>query len=133
VTQQPLLPRELQIAASACLVAFLAWVVYLIRYHRLSLRDSLFWLLSTFAALLVTLFPESLRWTAAGLHVEVPSNALFGAAIVYLALNLLSTTITASNQAARLRRVTQECTLLRAEIDELRTRVDGTVPPRRAS
>jgi hypothetical protein len=123
MTPETLLPRELQVLAALVLLAFLGRVLYLVRYHRLSLRDSLLWLLSTSAALLMTLHPEALRWAAKRLAITVPSNALFALAILYLALNLLSLTIATSNAASRVRRLTQECALLRAEVDALRARL----------
>ncbi|HTP25795.1 MAG TPA: DUF2304 domain-containing protein [Anaeromyxobacteraceae bacterium] len=125
-----LLPLHLQLFAAAILVSFLAWVVHLIRYHMLSLRDSLLWLLSTTAGLVATIFPVTLRWTATALGITVPSNALFALAFVYVLLNLLAATIAISGNAARVRRVAQECTLLRAEIAALRTRVDALTASR---
>jgi hypothetical protein len=122
MTSNALLPVELQVVAALVLLAFLSRVLYLIRYHRLSLRDSLVWLLSTLAGLVMTLHPGALRWTADRLAIAIASNALFALAILYLALNLLSLTIATSNSASRVRRLTQECALLRAEIDALRAR-----------
>lgn len=122
---QPLVPLHLQILAAAVLVALLSVVVVLIRRHHLGLRDSLLWLLSTSAALLVTIFPSALEWLAHALGIAVPLNALFAAAFVYVLLNLLSATIAISSAAARLRRVTQECALLRGELEELRARLDA--------
>ncbi|GEJ56371.1 DUF2304 domain-containing protein [Anaeromyxobacter diazotrophicus] len=121
----PGLPLHLQLFAAAVLLLFVGWLVYLIRYHRLSLRDSLLWLVSTSGALVATLFPGTLRWFARGLNIEVPSNALFALAFVYVLLNLLALTVSMSGQAARTRRLTQECALLRAELDTLRERLDG--------
>lgn len=122
---QAVMARELRLFAALVLVLFLSWVVRLIRSNRLSLRDSLLWFLSTAAALLVTLFPGVLVWVSRALGVEVPSNALFALAFVYVLSNLLSVTIAASGNAARTRRLTQECALLRAEIEGLRARVEG--------
>jgi|SRR5437763_8816799 len=120
----PLLPFELQIVAGATLIAFLAWVLYLVRFKRLSLRDSLLWLVSTTVVALFTVFPRLLSDVARALAVQVPSNALFALAILYLALNVLSLTIALSNGASRARRLAQECALLRAELDVMRTRVE---------
>jgi hypothetical protein len=120
---QPLLPFELQIVAVATLFAFFGWVLYLVRFRHLSLRESLLWLVSTGVVLLFTLFPRLLRELAGAIAVQVPSNALFALAILYLALNVLSLTIALSNGAARARRLAQECALLRAELDDVRTRV----------
>ena len=120
----PLLPFELQIVAGATLIAFLAWVLYLVRFKRLSLRDSLLWLVSTTVVALFTVFPRLLSDVARALAVQVPSNALFALAILYLALNVLSLTIALSNGASRARRLAQECALLRAELDVMRTRME---------
>jgi hypothetical protein len=116
----PLLPLHLQLVAAAVLVVFLGWVVHLVRQQRLPLRDSLLWLLSTGAALVVTMFPSTLRWLARVLDIAVPSNALFAIAFVYVLVNLLSLTIAVAGSAARVRRLSQECALLRAELDALR-------------
>jgi hypothetical protein len=123
--RDPLVPLPLQAIAVAVLLTFLLWVVHLVRRHRLPLRDSLLWLLSTGAALLVTLFPGTLRWFAHTVAIEVPSNGVFALAFVYVFVNLLSLTIAVSGNAARVRRLSQECALLRAELDEVRRREVG--------
>ncbi|HSB20648.1 MAG TPA: DUF2304 domain-containing protein [Anaeromyxobacteraceae bacterium] len=114
------LPREIQILGSAVLIAFLGWLVRLVRTQKVTLRDSLLWLLSTLTALAVTLQPELLARASRLLDVQVPSNALFGAAILYLSFNLVSLTIGSSMNAASLRRLAQECALLRGELEALR-------------
>ena len=121
---QNLLPLELQILACGTLLAFFGWVVHLVRRERLTLRDSLLWIVSTGAVFAMTLFPRLLQAMARALAVEVPSNALFALAILYLTLNVLSLTIALSNGATRARRLTQECALLRGELDALRAQFD---------
>lgn len=116
----PILPLELQILSLAVLGAFLAWVIRLIRTQRLTLRDSLLWLLTTLAALVVTAFPQILVLLAESVGIQVPSNAIFGVGLLYLAVNVLSVTLVASASAARVRRLAQECALLRAELSEVR-------------
>jgi hypothetical protein len=124
----PLLPLELQIVAGATLVAFFAWVVYLVRLQRLSLRESLLWLVSTGVVLVFVLYPRLLERLARAIAVQVPSNALFALAILYLAINVLSLTIALSNALVRARRLGQECALLRAELEAVRARVDKLSP-----
>jgi hypothetical protein len=125
---EPLLPFELQIVSCATLMAFFGWVVYLVRYQRFSLRDSLVWLLSTGVVLAFAIFPRLLQELARAIGVQVPSNALFALAILYLTLNVLSLTIALSNGATRARRLAQECALLRAELDAIRARIE--TPPK---
>lgn len=115
-----ILPLEVQLIALAVLVAFLGWVLWLIRHQRLHLRESLIWLVTTVAAIAVTAYPQLLAAGARLVGVQVPANALFGAGLLYLAVNVLSVTIAASRDSARVRRLAQECALLRAELEELR-------------
>jgi hypothetical protein len=130
VTVDAVLSWQLHAFAVVVLSAFLGWVLYLVRYHRLSLRDSLLWLLSTASALAVAMFPGVLTRVARAIGVTVPSNALFAFAFVYVLLNLLAATVAISGNAARLRRLTQECALLRAELDALRRRDDPSAGER---
>ena len=104
----------------AVLAMFLLWVVSLVRTQRLSLRDSLVWVVTTVAATLVALFPGILVRAAHLVGFQVPSNALFGAALLYLAVNVLVNTVASSQNAARIRRLTQECAALRAELEAAR-------------
>jgi hypothetical protein len=118
---QPLIPFGLQLASCSVLALLVAWVLHLIRGQRLGLRESLLWLVSTLAALLLVAFPGALKTLAELAGVRVPSNALFALAFLYVIVNLLSLTLANSRTAAHTRRLTQECALLRAEIAECRT------------
>ncbi len=113
------LPLELQLLSLAVLVSFLAWVIELIRTQRLSVRDSLAWLLTTLAAIAVTAFPALMAAAAELVGIHVPSNAVFGAGLLYLGVNVLAITIAGSSTAATTRRLAQECALLRAEVARL--------------
>jgi hypothetical protein len=120
-----ILPLSIQLVSLGVLLAFSAWVVWLIRSQRLHLRESLIWLLTTLAAIAVTAYPQLLARGAHAVGVQVPANALFGAGLLYLAVNVLSITIAVSGNTSTVRRLTQECALLRAELEELRARLRG--------
>ena len=122
-----IIPLELRLTALAILVLFFAWVVRLIRRQRLSVRDSLAWLLTTMLAIVVTVFPEVLVAASRLLGIHVPSNAFFAGGILYLAVNVLASTLAISDSAARTRRLTQECALLRAELEQLRSEVERRI------
>ena len=115
-----LLPFEIQVVSLVVLLAFSGWVLWLIRTQRLHLREALVWLLTTIAAIVVTAFPSILAWFAQLIGIQVPANALFGAGLLYLAVNVLGITISVSKNTSRVRRLAQECALLRAELDALR-------------
>lgn len=134
MTHSPILPLEIQLLALAVLVAFSLWVLWLIRTQRLHLRESLIWLLTTLAAIAVTAWPELLVRGSRLIGVQVPANALFGAGLFYLAVNVLAVTISISQNTTGVRRLAQECALLRAEVDELRARIErGPAAPPRAA
>lgn len=114
-----MIPLELRVLSLAVLCTLLCWVVWLIRQRRLSVQDSLPWLVSTLLAIVAAAFPPLLGGVSRAIGVQVPTNALFGAGLVYLAVNVLSLTMTASGNSARVRRLAQECALLRAQIDRL--------------
>ncbi|HQR29580.1 MAG TPA: DUF2304 domain-containing protein [Anaeromyxobacteraceae bacterium] len=120
-----LIPPSLQAISVAVLTVFLLWVVRLVRTQRLSLRDSLVWVVTTLAALVVAIFPTILVRASHLLGFQLASNALFGAAVLYLAVNVLVNTVAGSQNAARIRRLTQECAALRAELDAERARRQG--------
>jgi hypothetical protein len=125
VTHQEILPLGMQLGALAILLCFVGWVVWLIRTEQLSLRDSLLWLLTTLAATVVTAFPQLLGRLAHFIGVQVPANALFGAGLLYLAVNVLSVTLVVSASSHRIRRLAQECALLRADLEALRAERAG--------
>lgn len=126
-----LIPFELQAISIAVLAAFLLWVLRLVRTQRLSLRDSLVWVVTTLVATVVALFPGILVRAAHLVGFQVASNAIFGAAILYLAVNVLVNTVASSQNAARIRRLAQECAALRTELELARAspRADGGVAP----
>jgi hypothetical protein len=120
-----IIPMELRLSALAILVLFLSWVIRLIRRQRLSVRDSLAWLLTTLLAIVVTVFPDILVAGSRLVGIHVPANAFFAGGILYLAVNVLASTLAISEGAGRVRRLTQECALLRAELEQLRRDVGG--------
>jgi hypothetical protein len=124
LTEPALLPLESQAISVLVLLLLLGWVAYLIRRQRLGLRESLLWVVSTSLALVLVLFPGLLRALAQAAGVRVPSNALFAMAFVYVLLNLLSLTIGTSRVTSQARRLSQECAMLRAEVERLRREAD---------
>lgn len=126
-----MIPLQLQLLGTFLLVCFLGWVLWLIRSERLTLRDSLVWLLTTLAALAIAIYPEMLGSISHLLGIQIPSNALFAAAVFYLSLNVLTGTIALSQNSSRVVRLSQECALLRAELESLKARLPSEELKRR--
>jgi hypothetical protein len=129
MSAERILPLSIQLVSIAVLLAFSGWVLWLIRTERLHLRESLIWLLTTLGAIVVTAYPRLLASAAHAVGVQVPANALFGAGLLYLGVNVLAATIGVSTNTSRVRRLAQECALLRAELDELRRALGSGASP----
>lgn len=120
-----MVPLRLQLLSAASVLVLIVWIVLLVRKNRLSLRDSLLWLLSTCVALGFALFPGALAYVARLLGIAVPVNAAFAFGLLYVVANLVSITLKNSSNSVALRRVVQEVGILRAEVERLRTKNTG--------
>ncbi len=81
---------------------------------------------------MVTAVPGVLAWAARLVGIQVPANALFGAGLLYLAVNVLAITISVSKNTAQVRRLVQETALLRAEVERLRAAAGASTEPTHA-
>ena len=119
-----LVPPRLHLLSAIAVLVIVIWIALLVRENRLSLRDSLLWLVSTLVALAFALFPPLLVIVARSLQIAVPVNAAFALGLLYVVANLISLTLKASENSVATRRVIQEVGLLRAEIQSLRQRAE---------
>ena len=122
-----LVPLRLQLFTAISIGILVVWIAILLRANRLSLRDSLLWLLSTWGALIFALFPGVLVFFAHALGIMVPVNAAFALGFLYVVANLIAITLKTSSNSVALRRIAQEVGLLRAELD--RAKEHGSAVP----
>lgn len=115
------MPLRLSVAAVTGLLIFLFWIVRSIRRGRLQLRGSVSMIVSTLAVIVVTVYPRLLIMAAEALSIELPSNALFGFAFLFVLVHIVSITITQSGTSAQVRRLSQECAMLRAQLEAVQT------------
>ena len=115
-----MIPSRLQFFAIGVILLFLLWLLSLIRNQRIPLQGSLSLVLSTILALAIACLPNTLLKAASYFGFEVASNALFVVGFIYVLWNIVSITVALANMSRRTTRLTQECTMLRAELEELR-------------
>jgi hypothetical protein len=102
------------------LLAVLASVVYLIailaalRGSRMTIRQSLLWLTSGAAFLLLSFFPSPVIWAAQCLGFAAPSNAAFITWLLTLTVLLFHQSLTTSRHADQVKALCQEIALLKA-------------------
>lgn len=92
-------------------------VIEMLRRHQLRERHAIWWLIAGSLALLVGIFPDTLRWAAGLIGIEVPINLVFFVSIATLFLVCLQ-------HSAELTRLESKARLLaeRSALQELRVR-----------
>ena len=105
-------------------IIILVMVFVKMRNSGLKERYGLWWYCIAFFTALLSIFPQTLKWTAMQLGVVVPLNLGFVAGVVLLLLSLrFSVDLSRSDEDRR--RLTEEAAILRLQLEDLQRRVDA--------
>ena len=88
-------------------------------------RYGLWWYCIAFFTALLSIFPQTLKWTAMQLGVVVPLNLGYFVAGVVLLLLSLRFSVDLSRSDEDRRRLTEEAAILRVQVEDLQRRVDA--------
>ncbi|WP_102192834.1 DUF2304 domain-containing protein [Microbacterium aurantiacum] len=111
-------------------LAVLGVIFTLLLRRQLREKYAIMWLLIGFAILILAVFPGLLVGLSELLNVEVPSNLIFALALVLLVGVTLHLSWELSQAEDEVRRVAEEVTLLRADVESLMAqRGRETAPP----
>lgn len=105
-------------------LAVLVLAINLVRKRQLQERYALLWLLAGVALVAAPLFVDMLDRLAARLGFAYPPALLLMLAVVGLMLIIAQLSVAISNHTERLKVLTQELGLLRAELESLKGRAD---------
>lgn len=100
-------------------LAVLGVIVSLLLRRQLREKYAIIWLFIGIAILILALFPGLLVYASKLLNVEVPSNLIFALALVLLVGVALHLSWELSQAEDEVRRVAEEVTLLRADVEHL--------------
>ncbi|MCS5722043.1 DUF2304 domain-containing protein [Herbiconiux sp. CPCC 203407] len=114
----------------AALIA-LAVVIESLRRHHLRERHAVWWLLAGLAALVVSVFPDTLGWAAALVGVTVPTNLVFFLSIAVLVLVSIQHSGELTELEAETRTLAETVALQDLRIKELEKAVADALQPRR--
>ncbi len=106
-------------------VLTIAFIIRLVRKHHLRTKYSLLWILIAVAIGFLVAFPNLLDRTSRALGIYYPPAFLLLVAVSFLFLVVVQFSWELSRSDERLRRLAEEHALLRAEVDRLRSVVDG--------
>lgn len=104
----------------------LAVIIWMLLSHRLREKYAVLWLIIGIAMLVLTVFPDLLVWLSDVLGVQVPSNLLFVGALALLVGVTLHQSWELSTAEDETRRVAEEVAILRADLEELNSRIVGS-------
>jgi hypothetical protein len=121
------LTMQTRIVAAAIAVAFMIFILELIRRGRLQERYSVIWLLAGLAMLAGVAFPRLLEIVAELMGVRNTNVALFSIMLLWLLALALNFSVIMSRQAAQITRLAQERALENAREQAEQEQVrDGT-------
>ena len=92
----------------------------LIKKNMLEFKYAFLWLVIGCAAVLLSIFPESMGYLAKLTGIETPSNALYLVVLYFILCLIFSLTIIVSRNARRVRILNQEIAVLRSQLEELK-------------
>lgn len=111
------LTSQARIIAALVAIVFMAFILDLIRRHRLQERYSVIWFLAGLAMLAGAAFPDLLEIVADAMGVRDTNVALFSLLILMLLGLALNFSVIVSRQAEQITRLAQERALERARED----------------
>ncbi len=108
---------------AALAIVMVAIVLVLLSKRQLSEKYAVMWLVIGIAAIIVTVVPGLLERLTDALRVQLPSNLIFGGAIVLLVGVALHLSWELSRAEAEIRRLAEEGAINRLECEQLAERV----------
>lgn len=110
-------------------VLTIAFIVRLLRRHQLRSKYSLLWILIAAVIGVLGAYPDLLDRTSHALGIYYPPAFLLLIAVGFLFLVVVQFSWEFSRSDDRLRRLAEEHALLRAQVDGLRSVIDGIAAP----
>lgn len=109
----------------ALALVIIVLVMWMLLTRRLREKYAALWLVIGVAVLVLGVFPQLLLGLTDLLNVQVPANLLFALAIVLLLGVALHLSWELSQAEEEIRRTAEEIAILRTQLDDLASRVDG--------
>lgn len=110
-------------------VLTLAFLFNLVRSRRLREKYVALWMLVGLVIIVLALFPDLLGWLAGLAGIAVPSNLLFGLAILLLLAVCLQLSLEISRAEEKTRTLAEHVAILDLQVYELTNRLPATTDP----
>ena len=104
---------ELKLSSIIFLLIIIAFVFYLVRREKISVKYSLVWTIPCVVLLIFILVPGFLTWTTNTLGFQTASNMVLSLLIGLLLMITIALTVIVSKQKEQIRLLIQEVSLLK--------------------
>ena len=102
-------------------IIFMVYIFNMIKKKEFSIKESIFWVLGTFAILIFAVFPIVLDKIAIKLNVNYPPSLLFLVGIMFLLLINFRNTKKICKQTEKITELAQRCAILEFEVEKIKT------------
>lgn len=113
------MPIVLQVFLIACVLIFLALIIYYLAKKKLNLKFSLVWLGAGIGMLIVAIFPGIIVKICGLIGIETASNAVFLFAGLFMLLIIFTLTIIVSKMNNQIYSLTQRQAILEKRVREM--------------
>jgi hypothetical protein len=103
---------------------FFVFILNMVRSRRLELKYALTWILTSFSFIILSIFPQVLKFISYVLHIKEPVNTLFLSIMFFLLLIVFTLTIALSRNANRVKTLSQEIGILKLYIEQMKNELD---------
>lgn len=110
------MPTKLKIEISLFSIFMISLIVQLVRKNLINIKYSLLWMFAILFIVISAIIPSFLSGISSLLGFELMSNFIFTFMIAILIFVMISITIIVSRQKESIRLLTQEISLLKAEV-----------------
>lgn len=110
-----MIPVPMRLLAVLASVVYLIMILAALRGSRMTIRQSLLWLISGTAFLFLSVFPFPVIWAAERLGFTAPSNAAFITWLLTLTALVFYQSLTTSRHADQVKTLCQEIAILKTQ------------------
>lgn len=98
---------------------FMVYIFNMIKRKQFSIKESMFWVVGTFAILIFAIFPKAIDKIALKLNVNYPPSLLFLVGIMFLLFINFRNTKKIIKQGEKIIELAERCSILEFEIEKM--------------
>ena len=106
----------------ACVIVIIGFIslIRLIRARKLEIKYSLIWFAAGIVIIIFSIFPHLMKSFSHMIGIYSPTNMLFFFALIIMAAILMALNIVISGMSSKIRKLIQEVTMLKYEIEQMK-------------